>query len=322
MSEQAKALVARLRECRIGYDEAIMADDDVPIGAGCGLLREAEEMIAALSAPAQENPDSTVLVGEAVAFNYAMVHRFATENSVDYNALSKLIRKCVITTPPAPSAADKPHVHVGTIGHVSHDKSALTAAITRLQSTTPTADKGRAWKCNCCGTSFNATSVEWGKGFGRCAPACPNCKAVSQYTYPANLSGKIDKLEHMGFSCEGGPLSNCREWQEIRAALTAAAPQEFDRALETSRRQSAVELLLALGYVWRDTKWEAPQAPVGGDGMLPDNLASVSAEWYELCERAPYAHRIGISGELAEAIVATVCAAPPALTQPVDGGES
>lgn len=45
-----------------------------------------------------------------------------------------------------------------------------------------------------------------------------------------------------------------------------------------------------------------------GDGMLPDALVPVSKEWYELCERAPHVDKIKISGELAEAIVAAVCA--------------
>ncbi|HRI07608.1 MAG TPA: GTP-binding protein, partial [Nannocystaceae bacterium] len=29
---------------------------------------------------------------------------------------------------------DKPHVNIGTIGHVDHGKTTLTAAITRIQS--------------------------------------------------------------------------------------------------------------------------------------------------------------------------------------------
>ncbi|MEA9551697.1 hypothetical protein VC253_07650 [Xanthomonas campestris] len=39
----------------------------------------------------------------------------------------------------------------------------------------------------------------------------------------------------------------------------------MDRARETPRRQSAVELLLSLGYVWRTDRWEAPQHAVAPD---------------------------------------------------------
>ena len=49
-AEQASGeLIARLREARTDLDETIMPDHAEPFGADCGLLREAEEMIAALS---------------------------------------------------------------------------------------------------------------------------------------------------------------------------------------------------------------------------------------------------------------------------------
>lgn len=57
--------------------------------------------------------------------------------------------------------------------------------------------------------------------------------------------------------------------------------------------------------LYRDTPAAQPAA---GDGMLPDALVPVSKEWYELCERAPHADKIKISGELAEAIVKAVSA--------------
>lgn len=48
------------------------------------------------------------------------------------------------------------------------------------------------------------------------------------------------------------------------------------------------------------------------DGMLHDALEPFATQWYSLCERAPYATRITITGELAEAIVKAVCAPRPA----------
>ncbi|MEA9653040.1 hypothetical protein ABFU65_12205 [Xanthomonas campestris pv. raphani] len=55
----------------------------------------------------------------------------------------------------------------------------------------------------------------------------------------------------------------------------------FDRARETPRRQSAVELLLSLGYVWRTDRWEAPQPGAaalnehsGNSGQLPPDAGS------------------------------------------------
>lgn len=47
---------------------------------------------------------------------------------------------------------------------------------------------------------------------------------------------------------------------------------------------------------------------MSADKLLPDALVPVSTEWYELCERAAYADRITISGELAEAIVKAISA--------------
>ncbi|RFF51690.1 hypothetical protein D0A35_05390 [Xanthomonas campestris] len=63
----------------------------------------------------------------------------------------------------------------------------------------------------------------------------------------------------------------------------------MDRARETPRRQSAVELLLSLGYVWRTDRWEAPQPAVapglnqspGNSGQLPPDAVGVEpAAWY------------------------------------------
>ena len=51
------------------------------------------------------------------------------------------------------------------------------------------------------------------------------------------------------------------------------------------------------------------------DGMLPEELSPVSAEWYELCERAAYVDRIKISGDLAEAIVKAIGAIEPRIAR-------
>lgn len=32
----------------------------------------------------------------------------------------------------------------------------------------------------------------------------------------------IDKIESMGFECEGGPLSNCADWQELKELAIAS----------------------------------------------------------------------------------------------------
>lgn len=76
------------------------------------------------------------------------------------------------------------------------------------------------------------------------------------------------------------------------------------------------------GIVWNIT-WPAQgAAPTGAgdaepdDGALPATLLPVHMEWYTLCERAPHAHKIAISGALAEAIVRTVVAAPQQATLP------
>lgn len=45
--------------------------------------------------------------------------------------------------------------------------------------------------------------------------------------------------------------------------LAARQPVEFERAIPTRRRESAVELLLQLGFVWNNQRWEDRRQPVG-----------------------------------------------------------
>ncbi|ACE75772.1 P32 [Xanthomonas phage phiL7] len=53
--------------------------------------------------------------------------------------------------------------------------------------------------------------------------------------------------------------------------VTPRKPVEFDRFRETSRRRSAVELLLSMGYVWATDHWEArKQTDAAGDGDAAD----------------------------------------------------
>ncbi|WP_407462191.1 hypothetical protein [Xanthomonas campestris] len=63
------------------------------------------------------------------------------------------------------------------------------------------------------------------------------------------------------------PVGENPAWRDelVRKAVRKAYIRgvEFDRARETPRRQSAVELLLSLGYVWTTDRWEARQ-PAGG----------------------------------------------------------
>ena len=40
---------------------------------------------------------------------------------------------------------NKPHVNIGTIGHVDHGKTTLTAAITTVLSSIGNAEKKRLW---------------------------------------------------------------------------------------------------------------------------------------------------------------------------------
>ena len=46
--------------------------------------------------------------------------------------LSFLSKKCYSTTKPSEKVSEKPHCNVGTIGHVDHGKTTLTAAITAV----------------------------------------------------------------------------------------------------------------------------------------------------------------------------------------------
>ncbi|WP_442256111.1 hypothetical protein ACS0OT_07145 [Stenotrophomonas maltophilia group sp. RY12688] len=67
---------------------------------------------------------------------------------------------------------------------------------------------------------------------------------------------------------EGGLQRYCsydteRMWEAFQAALAARQPVEFERAIPTRRRESAVELLLQLGFVWNNQRWEDRRQPVG-----------------------------------------------------------
>lgn len=66
---------------------------------------------------------------------------------------------------------------------------------------------------------------------------CPECKA---------------ELSQSGYDMQVCPCG----WGPFGVASKAVKPQQFDRARETSRRQSAVELLLSMGFVWNNGKWE------------------------------------------------------------------
>lgn len=53
-------------------------------------------------------------------------------------------------------------------------------------------------------------------------------------------------------------------WLVWQAALQAARqPVEFERAIPTNRRESAVKLLLELGFAWNNQRWEDRRQPVG-----------------------------------------------------------
>lgn len=79
------------------------------------------------------------------------------------------------------------------------------------------------------------------------------------------------------------------------AAEAAAGQQQsqppFDRVLETRRRRSAVESLLALGYVWRDNKWVAR---AGGEWKLvpveatPEMVAAAAAATWPMASMEDY----------------------------------
>lgn len=107
------------------------------------------------------------------------------------------------------------------------------------------------------------------------------------------------------------------EWQEfakdilnnaankLEAALGPAPPATDADAAETYR--IAHEAGEAHGRLMAKLEANRATPPAGGgDGMLPDELVPLSKEWYVLCERRFAVDRISISGELAEAIVASV----------------
>lgn len=60
------------------------------------------------------------------------------------------------------------------------------------------------------------------------------------------------------YACPNAQLT----WQCWKAALAARQPVEFERAVPTRRRESAVELLLSLGFVWNNQRWEDRRQPV------------------------------------------------------------
>lgn len=51
--------------------------------------------------------------------------------------------------------------------------------------------------------------------------------------------------------------------QDVERALASRQPVEFERTVPTRRRESAVELLLTLGFVWNNQRWEDRRQPAG-----------------------------------------------------------
>jgi phosphoglycolate phosphatase-like HAD superfamily hydrolase len=69
-------------------------------------------------------------------------------------------------------------------------------------------------------------------------------------------------------------IANCtmRHAAELAAALAARQPVEFERAVPTRRRESAVELLLQLGFVWNNQRWEDRRQPVGQEPVAQSTI--------------------------------------------------
>ncbi len=132
----------------------------------------------------------------------------------------------------------------------------------------------------------------------------------------AALRGKAE-AEQAAFdqrvqSCEWGPMPDARtqadfcqrcdgsgwdgESREIKcqscagAGIAARQPVEFERAIPTRRRESAVELLLELGFVWNNQRWEDPRQPVGES--VEEDVYCAIADMIE-----PYVQREGINPE-------------------------
>ncbi|MCU1053297.1 hypothetical protein JAK47_01890 [Stenotrophomonas maltophilia] len=62
---------------------------------------------------------------------------------------------------------------------------------------------------------------------------------------------------------EGGYEACWANSMDALKRLIDRKPVEFERAIPTRRRESAVELLLSLGFVWNNQRWEDRRQPVG-----------------------------------------------------------
>lgn len=67
-------------------------------------------------------------------------------------------------------------------------------------------------------------------------------------------------------------------YADLLSALAARQPLEFERAVPTHRRESAVKLLLSLGFVWNNQRWEDRRQPLG-QGHLREAIATVCEGW-------------------------------------------
>jgi GTPase len=62
---------------------------------------------------------------------------FLKQHIVDMSIINTHIRRCLaqaVVVEKKTFKRDKPHVNIGTIGHVDHGKTTLTAAITRSKA--------------------------------------------------------------------------------------------------------------------------------------------------------------------------------------------
>lgn len=99
---------------------------------------------------------------------------------------------------------------------------------------------------------------------------CPFCGNSAEFV-PYKNNGLTVKCKSMGciqrhqrtlrYGIEWLRTSMTEHWNA--RALASRQPVEFERTVPTRRRESAVELLLTLGFVWNNQRWEDRRQPAG-----------------------------------------------------------
>ena len=199
------------------------------------------------------------------------------------------------------NSRSKPHMNVGTIGHVDHGKTTLTAAITKVL-----ADQGQAEQIafgdidkapeeRARGITINSAHVEYETDARHYAHV--DCPGHADYVKNM-IPGRPRWTAHTGRECDGGPMPQTRE--HILLARQAARPRSCassTRLTWWTTRSSSTSWRWSFASCCRFTTWTATtsrrariRSPMSTDDKIGKDAI---LELMKACDAHPRAARAG-----------------------------